>query len=85
MTDDILLETFLFYISLKAADRKDKMGMFERLVCCWQDRGLNFTKLESFLLGTRDRGLLNIIIITLFCPKTGNTLAASGVDNPNQR
>ena len=83
-TDDLLLETFLFYISLKHAERRDKVGMFERLVCCWQDLGLSFTKLESFLLGTRDPALLNIIIITLFCPQAGDKLSAHG-DGPNKR
>ena len=51
-TDDLLLDTFLYYMSLAQVDRGDKVGMFERLVCCWQDQGLSFSKLESFLLGT---------------------------------
>ena len=84
-TDDLLLDTFLYYMSLAQVDRGDKVGMFERLVCCWQDKGLSFSKLESFLLGTRDPGILNIIIITLFCPQTGDKLSAHGVDGPNKR
>ena len=84
-TDEHLLDTFLYYISLERAERKDKVGMFERLVCCWQDQGLSFSKLESFLLETRDPSLLNIIIITLFCPQTGDKLSAHGVDGPNKR
>lgn len=84
-TDDLLLDTFLYYMSLAQVDRGDKVGMFERLVCCWQDQGLSFSKLESFLLGTRDPGILNIIIITLFCPQTGDKLSAHGVDGPNKR
>ena len=84
-TDDLLLDTFLYYMSLAQVDRGDKVGMFERLVCCWQDQGLSFSKLESFLLGTRDPGILNIIIITLFCPQTGDKLSAHVVDGPNKR
>lgn len=83
-TDEHLLDTFLYYMSLERAERKDKVGMFERLVCCWQDQGLSFNKLESFLLETRDPSLLNIIIITLFCPQTGDKLSAN-VDGPNKR
>ena len=37
-TDALLLDTFLFYMSLQHAERRDKVGMFERLVCCWQDQ-----------------------------------------------
>ena len=34
-TDALL---FLLYMSLQHAERRYKVGMFERLVCCWQDQ-----------------------------------------------
>ena len=84
-TEELLLDAFMYYMGLERADRREKVGMFERLVCCWQDQGLSFKKLEAFLLGSKDPGLLNIIIITLFCPQSEDKLSANGVDGPNKR
>ena len=84
-TEELLLDAFMYYMGLERAERREKVGMFERLVCCWQDQGLSFKKLEAFLLGSKDPGLLNIIIITLFCPQSEDKLSANGVDSPNKR
>ena len=84
--DDLLLETFLYFCSIPQASKEDKCSMFERLVCCWQDQNLSFPKLESFLLASQDKSLLNIIIMTLFCPeKDENMTNGSTDDGPCKR
>ena len=79
--DDLLLEAFIYFCSLPKASKEDKCSMFERLVCCWQDQRLSFPKLESFLLASEDQSLLNIIIMTLFCPEKDENMANGSTDD----
>ena len=84
--DDLLLEAFIYFCSLPQASKEDKCSMFERLVCCWQDQNLSFPKLESFLLASQDQSLLNIIIMTLFCPEEKEENMTNGsADGPCKR
>ena len=77
-----MLETFSYFCS-QAASKEDKCSMFERLVWCWSDQKLNFTKLEYYLLNIEDKSILNIIILTLFCPDSDTV--TNGNDGPNAR
>ena len=85
-SEDLLLESFLYHCSLPGINNQDRQTMFQRLVCCWNDQNLCFTKLEKVLLSTEDSNLLNIIILTLFCPsQPDNQDAESNGTNQEQQ
>ena len=66
--EDLLLESFLYFFSISGQSNEEKCSLFQRLVCCWNEQHLNFSKLEDILLSSSDPTLLNIVILTLFCP-----------------
>ena len=66
--EDRLLEALVYFCSCQAITREEKCQIFERLVSCWQDNKFSHDKLENFLLNFEDGNLVNIIILTLFCP-----------------
>ena len=68
--EDSLLEALLYYCSCPVISREEKCQIFQRLVSCWQDNNFSNQKLESFLLNFQDGNLVNIIILTLFCPSS---------------
>ena len=75
--EDSLLEALVYFCSCQAISREEKCQIFERLVSCWQDNNFSNHKLETFLLNFQDGQLVNIIILTLFCPPSET--------EPNQR
>jgi len=82
--DEHLLATFEYYNTQPNVTKEDKCSMFERLVGCWQEQKLNFHKLESYLLDSEDKNILNVVILTLFCPNNELKIT-NGVDGPSKR
>lgn len=83
--EDLLLETFLYFFSLPGPSNQDKCSLFERLVCCWNEQHLNFSKLEDILLSSLDPTLLNIVILTLFCPSDQANTNGALEERPHSR
>ena len=54
----------------EASDKhtREKKQLTERLVACWQDQKLNFAQLESLFMEKSDPLLLQVLVLTLFCP-----------------
>ena len=82
--DEHLLATFEYHSAQPNVTKEDKCSMFERLVGCWQEQKLNFHKLESYLLDSEDKNILNVVILTLFCPNNELKIT-NGVDGPSKR
>ena len=47
---------------------REKRQLTERLIACWQDQKFDFLQLETLLLEKADPMVLQVIVLTLFCP-----------------
>ena len=73
-----IFEAYHYYVQCKnntekAEDKRirwanEKKQLTERLIVCWQDQNFSFTQLESLLLEKADPRLLQVLVLTLFCP-----------------
>ena len=74
-----IFEAFYFYLHYKTKapgeeeeqDRhtREKKQLTERLIACWQDQKFSFVQLETLLLERADPLLLQVLVLTLFCPE----------------
>nr|XP_040571931.1 LOW QUALITY PROTEIN: uncharacterized protein LOC121121113 [Lepeophtheirus salmonis] len=48
--------------------KAERRNLFERLVACWQDQKWSFVHLEKLIIENASPTMLQILVITLFCP-----------------
>ena len=95
-----IFEAFYFYFHYKVKspeeedeehDRhvREKKQLTERLIACWQDQKFSFVQLETLLLERADPLLLQVLVLTLFCPEDerdtldGPLLRSTDCSGPN--
>ena len=47
----------------------EKRQLTERLIACWQDQSFSFEQLEKLIMEKTDPLLLQVLVLTLFCPE----------------
>ena len=47
----------------------EKRHLTERLIACWQDQKFSFEQLEKLIMEKADPLLLQVLVLTLFCPE----------------
>ena len=94
-----IFEAFHFYLHYKVKSREEeeeqdrhtqeKKQLTERLIACWQDQKFSFVLLETLLLERADPLLLQVLVLTLFCPENerdildGPLLRSTDFSGPN--
>jgi hypothetical protein len=94
-----IFEAFHFYLHYIVKSREEeeeqdrhtqeKKQLTERLIACWQDQKFSFVLLETLLLERADPLLLQVLVLTLFCPENerdildGPLLRSTDFSGPN--